>query len=165
MQTSVDTSICGAIINHFTLPNFCKCAKSSYGGKMTCDVGVGNTLTVGASAWFEPCGIPAASFGWEAYVKANGANLAKIGKSWTASFFFAFDIPYASASIGLASGGARAELSGSVSGRRIDAKFGIGFCASLGPFEGCNPNLPWPAPSLPIQLVHGVFTFEKSFCN
>jgi hypothetical protein len=132
---------------------------------MTCNVGVGNTLTVGASAWFEPCGTPAASFGWEAYVKAGGSNLAKIGKSWSASFFFSFDIPYASASIGLASGGARAELRGSVSGRRIDATFGIGFCAKLGPFEGCNPDLPPPLPSLPIQLVKGDLTFAKSFCN
>ena len=124
---SLANSVCSAVENYFTLPNFCSCKRSSFGGKLECQVGIGGAK-IGASAWFEPCGSPA-SFGYEAYASVYGAGYGSI-KKWTARFLFTQMIPYASVKLGFAEGGARAELAGVVNGGRIEATFGIGFCAA-----------------------------------
>ena len=153
-------SLCTAVDQYFKLPNFCSCAHESFGGKLACSVGIGGA-SIGASAWFEPCGSPA-SFGYEAYAKLYGMGY-KIGQKWTARFLFTKMIPYASAEIGLASGGARAELAGVVNGGRIEATFGIGFCAEVLSMGGCNPYIPF-GPSLPIQLLQGTLDFSR-YCK
>ena len=154
---SLANSVCSAVENCFTLPNFCSCKRSSFGGKLECQVGIGGAK-IGASAWFEPCGSPA-SFGYEAHATVYGMGY-KIGQKWTARFLFTKMIPYASAEIGLASGGARAELAGVVNGGRIEATFGIGFCAEVLSMGGCNPYIPF-GPSLPIELLRGTLDFSR----
>ncbi len=154
---SLANSVCYAVDQYFTLPNFCKCQGSSYGGRLACNVGIGGA-ELGASAWFEPCGSPA-SFGYEAYAKLYGMGY-KIGKSWNAQFLFTKMIPYASVEFALASGGARAELAGAVNRGKIDATFSIGFCAEVLSMGGCNPYIPF-APSLPIQLLKGSLDFSR----
>ena len=133
-------SLCSAVDKYFKLPNFCSCAHESFGGKLACSVGIGGA-SIGASAWFLPCGSPA-SFGYEAHATVYGMGY-KIGQKWTAGFSLKMAIPYASVSLGPATLGAQAELNGAVNGGVIRATFAIGFCAKAGPFGGCNPSIPF----------------------
>ena len=157
---SLANSVCYAMDQYFRLPNFCSCAHESFGGKLACSVGIGGA-SIGASAWFLPCGSPA-SFGYEAHATVYGMGY-KIGQKWTAGFSLKMAIPYASVSLGPATLGAQAELNGAVNGGVIRATFAIGFCAKAGPFGGCNPSIPF-APSLPIPIVSGSLDFS-SYCK
>jgi hypothetical protein len=67
------SSICGAIANSFRLPNFCRCNEAPLGGELTCQVGLGNIISIGASAFIFPCGTPA-SLGYRAWASLLGMS-------------------------------------------------------------------------------------------
>ena len=69
----MDNSICGAIANHFKLPSFCQCAGAPLGGSLSCEVGLGNIISIGASGFIYPCGSPA-SLGYKAWVQLLGMS-------------------------------------------------------------------------------------------
>ena len=157
-------SICGAITGTFRLPNFCTCKEARFGGELGCAIGVQTYMTVGASAWVLPCASPA-NFGYKAWVSVPGVITRSIGQTWTAAFTISEPIPGASFEIGIASAGARAELSGDISRFIISTRLAIGVCArvGVGPFskEICNPSaLPW----LPVTVLHGPRYDFSRFC-
>ena len=162
--TSTAFSICGAITTAFRLPNFCTCNAARLGGELGCTIGIQTFITVGASAWVLPCASPA-NFGYRAWVSVPGIITQSIGQTWTAAFAVSQSIPGATCEVGVASAGARAELSGDISRFIISTRLAIGACARLGvgPFsrEICNPSvLRW----LPITVIHGPrFDFSR-FC-
>ena len=148
-------SICGPITGTFRLPNFCTCKEAPLGGELGCTIGVQTYITVGASAWILPCASPA-SFGYRAWVSVPGVLSKSVGTTWTAAFTVSQPIPGASFELGVASVGARAELSGDISRFIISTRLAIGACARLGvgafSKEICNPSaLPW----LPVPVLHG----------
>ena len=157
-------SICGAITGTFRLPNFCTCRDARFGGELGCTIGIQTFLTIGASAWVLPCASPA-NFGYRAWVSVPGVVSKSIGQTWTAAFTISQPIPGATFEIGVASAGARAELSGDISRFIISTRVAIGVCARLGigPFSKqiCNPSaLPW----LPVPILNGPrFDFSR-FC-
>ena len=157
-------SICGAITGTFRLPNFCTCRDARFGGELGCTIGIQTFLTIGASAWVLPCASPA-NFGYRAWVSVPGVTTRSIGNTWTAAFTISQPIPGATFELGVASAGARAELSGDISRFIISTRVAIGVCARLGigPFsrQMCNPSaLPW----LPIPILNGPrFDFSR-FC-
>ena len=157
-------SVCGPITGTFRLPNFCTCKDARFGGELSCAIGIQRFLTVGASAWVLPCASPA-NFGYRAWVSIPGVISRSIGNTWTAAFTISQPIPGATFELGVASAGARAELSGDISRFIISTRVAIGACARLGvgPFSKqiCNPSaLPW----LPITVLNGPrFDFSR-FC-
>ena len=157
-------SVCGPITGTFRLPNFCACKDARFGGELSCAIGLQTYMTVGASAWVLPCASPA-NFGYRAWVSIPGVTTKSIGNTWSAAFTMSQPIPGASFEIGVASAGARAELSGDISRFIISTRLAIGVCARLGigPFskELCNPSaLPW----LPVTVINGPrFDFSR-FC-
>ena len=156
-------SICGPITTNFRLPNFCTCRNAPLGGELSCTVGLQNYISVGASAWILPCASPA-NLGYRAWASILGASQA-VGKTWTASFGINVPIPGASFEIGVASVGARAELSAEINRLIISTNFAIGVCGRIGvgffSKELCNPSaLRW----LPITILRGPqFDFSR-FC-
>jgi len=157
-------SVCGPITGTFRLPNFCTCRDARFGGELTCAIGIQTFITIGASAWVLPCASPA-NFGYRAWVSVPGVVSRSIGNTWTAAFTISQPIPGATFEVGVASAGARAELSGDISRFIIRTRVAIGVCARLGigPFsrELCNPSvLPW----LPVTVLNGPrFDFSR-FC-
>jgi len=157
-------SICGAITSVFRLPSFCTCRDARLGGELGCTIGIQTFLTIGASAWVLPCA-PQANVGYRAWVSVPGVITRSIGQTWTAAFTVSQPIPGATFEIGVASAGARAELSGDIARQVISTRLAIGACARLGvgPFsrELCNPSvLRW----LPITVINGPrFDFSR-FC-
>lgn len=163
-MTLTALSICGPITATFRLPNFCTCKDAQLGGELGCTIGIQTFLTVGASAWVLPCASPA-NFGYKAWVSIPGVITKSIGQTWTAAFTVSQPIPGATFEIGIASAGARAELSGDISRFIISTRLAIGVCARLGvgPFskELCNPSaLPW----LPVTVLHGPRYDFSRFC-
>ena len=161
MPTSV--SICGPITNNFRLPNFCSCKNAPLGGELGCSIGLQNYISVGASAWILPCASPA-NLGYRAWASILGASQA-VGKTWTASFGINVPIPGASFEIGVASVGARAELSAEINRLIISTNFAIGVCGRIGvgffSKELCNPSaLRW----LPITILRGPQIDFSRFC-
>lgn len=156
-------SICGAITAVFRLPNFCTCKDARLGGELGCTIGIQTFITVGASAWLLPCASPA-SVGYRAWVSVPGVVTRSIGQTWTAAFTISQPIPGATFEVGIASAGARAELSGDVSRGIISTRLAIGACARLGvgPFsrELCNPS----ALRLPITVINGPRYDFSRFC-
>lgn len=163
-MTPTALSICGAITGAFRLPNFCTCRDARFGGELGCTIGIQTFITVGASAWVLPCASPA-NFGYRAWVSVPGVTTRSIGNTWTAAFTVSQPIPGATFELGVASAGARAELSGDISRFIISTRVAIGVCARLGigPFSKqiCNPSaLPW----LPVTVLNGPrFDFSR-FC-
>ena len=157
-------SVCGPITGTFRLPNFCTCRDARFGGELSCAIGIQTFLTIGASAWVLPCASPA-NFGYRAWVSIPGVTTKSIGNTWTAAFTISQPIPGATFELGVASAGARAELSGDISRFIISTRVAIGVCARLGigPFsrQMCNPSaLPW----LPVPVLNGPrFDFSR-FC-
>ena len=157
-------SICGAITGAFRLPSFCTCRDARLGGELGCTIGLQTFLTIGASAWVLPCA-PQANVGYRAWVSVPGVITRSIGQTWTAAFTVSQPIPGATFEIGVASAGARAELSGDIARQVISTRLAIGACARLGvgPFsrELCNPSvLRW----LPVTVINGPrFDFSR-FC-
>jgi hypothetical protein len=156
-------SICGAITTAFRLPNFCTCRDARLGGELGCTIGIQTFITVGASAWVLPCASPA-SVGYRAWVSVPGVITRSVGQTWTAAFTISQPIPGATFEVGIASAGARAELSGDVSRGIISTRLAIGACArlGLGPFsrELCNPS----ALRLPITVINGPRYDFSRFC-
>ena len=157
-------SICGAITGTFRLPNFCTCKDAKFGGELGCTIGLQTFITVGASAWVLPCASPA-NVGYRAWVSVPGVATRSIGQTWTAAFTVSQPIPGASFEIGIASVGARAELSGDISRFIISTRLAVGVCArvGVGPFskEICNPSaLPW----LPVPVMNGPRYDFSRFC-
>jgi hypothetical protein len=157
-------SICGPITGTFRLPNFCTCKDAPLGGELGCTIGVQTYITIGASAWVLPCASPA-SFGYRAWVSVPGVATRSVGTTWTAAFTLSQPIPGASFELGVASVGARAELSGDISRFIISTRLAIGACARLGvgafSKEICNPSaLPW----LPVPVLHGPRYDFSRFC-
>jgi hypothetical protein len=156
-------SICGAITAAFRLPNFCTCKDARLGGELGCTIGIQTFITVGASAWVLPCASPA-SVGYRAWVSVPGVITRSVGQTWTAAFTISQPIPGATFEVGIASAGARAELSGDVSRGIISTRLAIGACARLGvgPFsrELCNPS----ALRLPITVINGPRYDFSRFC-
>ena len=157
-------SICGPITGTFRLPNFCTCKDAPLGGELGCAIGIQTYITVGASAWVLPCASPA-SVGYRAWVSVPGVATRSVGQTWTAAFTLSQPIPGASFELGVASVGARAELSGDISRFIISTRLAIGVCArvGVGPFskEICNPSaLPW----LPVPVLHGPRYDFSRFC-
>jgi hypothetical protein len=157
-------SICGAITGTFRLPNFCTCKDARLGGELGCTIGVQTFITVGASAWVLPCA-PQANVGYRAWVSVPGVVTRSIGQTWTAAFTISQPIPGATFEVGIASAGARAELSGHIAQQVISTRLAIGVCArlGLGPFskELCNPSaLPW----LPVTVINGPRYDFSRFC-
>jgi len=154
-------NICGAITNNFRLPNFCRCTSEPLGGTLACTVGIAG-VSIGASAWVRPCASPA-NFGWRAWASVFGMSRA-VGQQWSARFQVNIPIPHASVNIGIASAGARAELSGEVSNMIISSRLAIGACGRVGigrlSRSVCNPTS-----LLPITLINGPrFDFSR-FCR
>lgn len=162
-MTPTALSVCGAITTVFRLPNFCTCKDARLGGELGCTIGIQTFITVGASAWLLPCASPA-SVGYRAWVSVPGVVTRSIGQTWTAAFTVSQPIPGATFEVGIASAGARAELSGDVSRGIISTRLAIGACARLGvgPFskELCNPS----ALRLPITVIHGPRYDFSRFC-
>ena len=157
-------SICGPITGTFRLPNFCTCKDAPLGGELGCAIGIQTYITVGASAWVLPCASPA-SVGYRAWVSVPGVATRSVGQTWTAAFTLSQPIPGASFELGVASVGARAELSGDISRFIISTRLAIGACARLGvgafSKEICNPSaLPW----LPVPVLHGPRYDFSRFC-
>ena len=157
-------SVCGPITSTFRLPNFCTCKDVKFGSELSCAIGLQTFVKLGASAWVLPCASPS-SFGYKAWVVIPGVVSTSIGNTWTATFTIAQPIPGATFELGIASVGARAELSGEVSRFIISTQLAIGACAKLGvgPFskEICNPSvLNW----LPVTVVHGPHYDFSRFC-
>jgi len=156
-------SICGPITNNFRLPNFCTCREARFGGELGCVVGLQTYISIGASAWILPCDSPA-NFGYSAWASVLGMSRG-IGRTWTATFSAEVPIPGATFEIGVASVGARAELSGDISRFIISTRLGLGVCGRLGigvfSREICNPSaLNW----LPVTILNGPrFDFSR-FC-
>lgn len=156
-------SICGPITNNFRLPNFCTCREARFGGELGCVVGLQTYISIGASAWILPCDSPA-NFGYRAWASVLGMSRG-IGRTWTATFSAQIPIPGATFEIGVASVGARAELSGDISRFIISTRLGLGVCGRLGigvfSREICNPSaLRW----LPVTILNGPrFDFSR-FC-
>jgi len=156
-------SICGPITNNFRLPNFCTCREARFGGELGCVVGLQTYISIGASAWILPCDSPA-NFGYRAWASVLGMSRG-IGRTWTAAFTAQIPIPGATFEIGVASVGARAELSGDISRFVISTRLGLGVCGRLGigvfSREVCNPSaLRW----LPVTILNGPqFDFSR-FC-
>ena len=163
-MTPTAFSICGAITSTFRLPSFCTCRDARLGGELGCTIGLQTFLTIGASAWVLPCA-PQANVGYRAWVSVPGVITRSIGQTWTAAFTVSQPIPGATFEIGVASAGARAELSGDIARQVISTRLAIGACARLGvgPFsrELCNPSvLRW----LPVTVINGPrFDFSR-FC-
>jgi hypothetical protein len=163
-MTPTAFSICGAITGTFRLPNFCTCRAARLGGELGCTIGLQTFITIGASAWVLPCA-PQANVGYRAWVSVPGVTTRSVGQTWTAAFTLSQPIPGATFEVGVASAGARAELSGDIARQVISTRLAIGACARLGvgPLsrEICNPSvLPW----LPITVIHGPrFDFSR-FC-
>ena len=163
-MTPTAFSICGAITGTFRLPNFCTCRAARLGGELGCTIGLQTFITIGASAWVLPCA-PQANVGYRAWVSVPGVTTRSVGQTWTAAFTLSQPIPGATFEVGIASAGARAELSGDIARQVISTRLAIGACARLGvgPLsrEICNPSvLPW----LPITVIHGPrFDFSR-FC-
>jgi hypothetical protein len=65
--------ICNAVNSFFRLPSFCRCTPAPLGGDLTCSIGVGNIISIGASAFVYPCGAPA-SFGYKAWASFLGIS-------------------------------------------------------------------------------------------
>ena len=162
-MTPTAFSICGAITTAFRLPNFCTCRAARLGGELGCTIGLQTFITVGASAWVLPCASPA-NFGYRAWVSVPGIITRSIGQTWTAAFAVSQPIPGATFEVGVASAGARAELSGDISRFIISTRLAIGACARLGvgPFsrELCNPSVL----RLPITVIHGPRYDFSRFC-
>jgi len=160
---STSLSICGAITNHFRLPNFCRCREARLGGDLSCSIGLQTFITLGASAWILPCASPA-NFGYRAWASLLGVS-SGTGRTWTASFTAYIPIPGATFELGVTSVGARAELSGDIRDRAISTQLAIGVCgrAGIGFFskEMCNPSIfLW----LPVTILRGPrFDFSR-FC-
>jgi hypothetical protein len=74
-------SLCGAIATHFKLPNFCKCNEAPLGGELTCSVGLGNIISIGASGFIYPCASPA-SVGYKAWVISPLFGINKVISQW-----------------------------------------------------------------------------------
>ncbi len=72
-MVSMDNSICGAITNNFQLPSFCECTAAPAGGSLTCEVGLGNIISIGANGFIYPCGSPA-SLGYKAWASLFGMS-------------------------------------------------------------------------------------------
>ena len=163
-MTPTAFSICGAITGTFRLPNFCTCRAARLGGELGCTIGLQTFITIGASAWVLPCA-PQANVGYRAWVSVPGVTTRSVGQTWTAAFTLSQPIPGPTFEVGIASAGARAELSGDIARQVISTRLAIGACARLGvgPLsrEICNPSvLPW----LPITVIHGPrFDFSR-FC-
>ena len=162
-MTPTSFSVCGAITGTFRLPNFCTCRDARLGGELGCTIGIQTFITVGASAWVLPCASPA-SFGYRAWVSVPGVVSRSIGQTWTAAFTISQPCPGATFEVGVASAGARAELSGDISRFIISTRLAIGACARLGvgPFsrELCNPSVL----RLPITVIHGPRYDFSRFC-
>lgn len=151
-------SICGAIANSFRLPNFCRCNEAPLGGELTCQVGLGNIISIGASAFIFPCGTPA-SLGYRAWASLLGMSRS-IGRTWTAAFSMNMDIPGASFGIPIATLTARAEISGEISGGVAAARLNIGACGCAGiwRFKKCWCN---PTGWLPVRIIEGRADFRR----
>jgi len=160
---STSFSVCGPITNNFRLPNFCTCREARFGGELSCVIGLQTYISLGASAWILPCDSPA-NFGYRAWASVLGMSRG-IGRTWTAAFTAQIPIPGATFEVGVASVGARAELSGDISRFIISTRLGVGICGRLGigvfSKEICNPSqLRW----LPVTILNGPrFDFSR-FC-
>lgn len=154
-------SICGSIVNNFRLPNFCTCSDARFGGNLACTIGLQNFITIGASAWVLPCAVPA-NVGYRAWASVLGMS-AGVGRTWTAAFSANVPIPGTGFEIGVATAGARAELSGEIAHLIISTRLAIGVCASIGigffSKSICNPStLRW----LPVTIIQGPrFDFSR----
>jgi hypothetical protein len=154
-------SICGTITNNFRLPNFCRCADARFGGDLACTIGLQNYISIGASAWFLPCASPT-NFGYKAWASILGTSRS-VGRTWTSAFSANIPIPGATFELGVASVGARAELSGDISRFIISTRFAVGVCGQVGigflSKDICNPSaLRW----LPITILSGPrFDFSR----
>jgi hypothetical protein len=154
-------SICGAIVNNFRLPNFCRCADARFGGQLSCTIGLQNFISIGASAWVLPCASPA-NIGYRAWASLLGMSQS-VGNTWTASFSANVPIPGTGFELGVAHAGARAELSGEMAQLIISTRLAIGVCGRVGlgffSRELCNPSaLPW----LPVTILRGPrFDFSR----
>ena len=73
MSNKNNDRICNAINNFFRLPSFCRCTGAPLGGELSCSVGLGNIISIGASASLFPCGTPA-SFGYKAWASLLGQS-------------------------------------------------------------------------------------------
>ena len=73
MDPKNNDRICRAIDNFFRLPSFCRCTGAPLGGELSCSVGLGNIISIGASASVFPCGSPA-SFGYKAWASLLGQS-------------------------------------------------------------------------------------------
>lgn len=160
---STSFSICGPITNNFRLPNFCTCREARFGGELGCVVGLQTYISIGASAWILPCDSPA-NFGYRAWASVLGMR-SGVGRTWTATFSAQVPIPGATFEIGVASVGARAELSGDINRFIISTRLGIGVCGRLGigvfSRELCNPSaLRW----LPVTILNGPRVDFSRFC-
>ena len=158
------SSVCGPITGVFRLPNFCTCRDARFGGELSCVIGLQTFISIGASAWILPCASPA-NFGYRAWVSVPGVATHSIGNTWTAAFTIRQPIPGATFELGVASVGARAELSGDISRFIISTSVAIGVCGRLGvgPFsnELCNPSqLRW----LPVTVLNGPRVDFSRFC-
>ena len=175
-------NICGAIANYFQLPSFCNCAAAPLGGNLSCSVGLGSYISIGASAWIMPCASPA-NVGYYAYADILGWSEVRdcfllppramypsiltdvsqsTGQTWDATWGpFDIQIPGASFSVGLASAYAQAEINGAISGAQISAGLAIGGCTSelFGAMTQCD-WLSW----LPVPVISGSLDFS-SLCQ
>lgn len=156
-------SVCGAITNHFRLPNFCRCSEARLGGHLSCSIGLQTFIIIGASAWILPCASPA-NFGYRAWASLLGVS-SGVGRTWTASFTAYIPIPGTFFELGVTNVGARAEISGVIRDRTISTQLAIGVCgrAGIGFFskELCNPSIiSW----LPVTILIGPRYDFSRFC-